>query len=173
MKETEKRIGLDGAAAQQLKQAVDSRYSRKSVVGRTVIVKVENDDYSPDPGALIDIKIKLVGDDSLLSVKYGSWHGDAARREYEVHFTRTDLANLLAAFGLLGYTKYIVLVTVRTTWADSRVVITLDEYTQLGSKHSGPGCVVRCRHAGMIMVLASVVVCLLILRCAWPGGAVA
>lgn len=131
MQETELRLGLTLTAARLLKPALDAAHVRKSIVNRIVIVKVANDDFSPDPAALIDIKVKLIGDETLLSVKYGSWHGDAVRQEYEVNFRRDDLPNLLAVLKLLGYTKFIVLSTVRTTWLGSGVVLTLDEYPKL------------------------------------------
>lgn len=132
MQETEKRAGLTLEAASQLKSTIDDRYSRKSVVNRTVVVKVDNDDFSPNPEALIDIKTKLIGDQSLLSVKYGSWHGDTARQEHEVRFRREDLADLFAILKLFGHTKFIVLATVRTTWITSGVIMTLDEYCTIG-----------------------------------------
>jgi adenylate cyclase class IV len=132
MRETEMRLGLPLAQARQLKLTLDTTYPRKSVVNRVVIVKVDNNDFSPDPAAMIDIKAKLIGDQTLLSVKYGSWHGDAVREEYEVNFRRADLPNLLAVLGLFGYTKFIVLATIRTTWLGMGVLITLDEYPKLG-----------------------------------------
>ncbi len=131
MRETEMRLGLPLDQAKQLKASLDATYTRNSSVNRTVIVKVENDDFSPDPSALIDIKTKLIGDQTLLSVKYGSWHDNATRQEYEVNFRREDLPDLLAVLGLLGHTKFIVLATVRVTWLGAGVVITLDEYPKL------------------------------------------
>ncbi|MGH3549009.1 MAG: hypothetical protein ACRDQU_13040 [Pseudonocardiaceae bacterium] len=132
MRETEKRTGLNLEAALRLKDAVDDRYARKSVVNRTVVVKVGNDDFSPDPDALIDIKIKLIGDLVLLSVKYGSWHGDTTRSEHEVRFRREDLGSMVDILKLFGHAKFIVLTTVRTTWVSAGVVITLDEYGKIG-----------------------------------------
>lgn len=132
MRETEKRAGLASEEAVRLKHVIDDRYSRISVANRTVVVKVDNDDFSPDPDALVDIKTKLIGDQTLLSVKYGSWHGDTARQEYEVRFRREDLGNVLAILNLFGYAKFIVLATVRTTWVSDGVVITLDEYNTIG-----------------------------------------
>lgn len=132
MREAEKRTGLTLKAARCLKSAIDDQYSRKSVVNRTVIVKVDNDDFSPNPDVLIDIKVKLIDDQTLLSVKYGSWHGDTARSEHEVRFRREDLGAMLDILKLLGYTKFIVLTTVRTTWVSLGVVITLDEYSEIG-----------------------------------------
>ena len=132
MQETEKRAGLTLEDALRLKSAIDDRYTRKSVVNRTVVVKVDNDNLSPNPDALIDIKTKLIGDQTLLSVKYGSWHGDTARTEHEVRFRREDLGAMLDILKLFGHTKFIVLTTVRTTWASLGVVITLDEYSEIG-----------------------------------------
>ncbi|MGH3794249.1 MAG: hypothetical protein ACRDSP_05115 [Pseudonocardiaceae bacterium] len=132
MQETEKRAGLTLRDAVRLKRAINNRYNQKSVVNRTVVIKVENDDFSPNPDTLVDIKIKLIGDQTLLSVKYGSWHGDMARQEYEVGFRRGDLGGLFAILNLFGHTKFIVLTTVRTTWVSSGVVITLDEYSTIG-----------------------------------------
>jgi adenylate cyclase class IV len=132
MMETEKRTGLTLDRATTLKVNLDSKYTRKSVVNRTVSVKVDNDDFSPNPDALVDIKTKLIGESTLLSVKYGSWHSDTAREEYEVDFRREDLGAMFAVLKLLGYSKFITLTTVRTTWIAAGVVITLDEYHQIG-----------------------------------------
>jgi adenylate cyclase class IV len=132
MKEVEKRTGLDLEAALALKPRVEGRYERKDVVNRTVVVKVENEDFSPSPDALLDIKTKLIGDRTLLSVKYGNWHTDTVRREYEVNIDRGDLGSLFAILELLGYSRFIVLSTVRTIWSGDGVVITLDEYPKLG-----------------------------------------
>lgn len=132
MQETEKRVGLAIEAAHLLKMAADDRYSRKAVVRRTILVKVDNGDYSPSPDASVDIKTKLVGDQAVLSVKTGSWHGATARQEYEVNFHRTDFGNLLTILRLFGYRRFILLVTTRTIWTGNGVVITLDEYHKLG-----------------------------------------
>jgi adenylate cyclase class IV len=132
MRETEMRLGLPLEQGQQLKPTLDAVYTRKSVVNRVVIVKVDNNDFSSNPATMIDIKTKLIGDQTLLSVKHGSWHGDTAREEYEINFRREDLPSLLAVLVLFGYTKFIVLATVRTTWLGVGVVITLDEYSKLG-----------------------------------------
>jgi hypothetical protein len=115
VQETEKRTGLTLDAALRLKATIDDRYTRKSVINRTVLVKVDNNDFSPDPEALLDIKTKLIGDRTLLSVKYGSWHGDTARSEHEVRFRHDDLGNMIK-IKLFGHMKWIVLTTVRTTW---------------------------------------------------------
>lgn len=131
-KRQRKRAGLTLDAARRLKSAIDDRYTRKSVVNRTVVVKVDNDDFSPNPDVLIDIKAKLIGDQTLLSVKYGSWHGDTARSEHEVRFRREDLGDMFEILKLLGHTKFIVLTTVRTIWVSIGAVITLDEYSKIG-----------------------------------------
>lgn len=132
MKESEKRAGLSLEQATALKPKLDSIYTRDSSVRRSVLVKVDNDDFSPSPESLVDMKIKLIDNNSLLSVKHGSWHGDTAREEYEVNFNRDNLADLLSSFKLLGHFRYIMLSTVRTIWTASGLVITLDEYGKLG-----------------------------------------
>lgn len=132
MQEVEKRAGLTIEAARQVKLAADERYTRKKVVNRTVVVKVDNEDFSPNPEALVDIKTKLIDDQALLSVKCGSWHGDTARHEYEVNFRPGDLGNLLAILKLFGHSRFIILTTTRTIWTTSSVIITLDEYDKIG-----------------------------------------
>ena len=104
MKEAEKRAGLTLAEAANLKSKLNSIYAYKSSVKRSVLVKVDNADFSPSPDSLVDVKIKLIDGDSLLSVKHGSWHGDTAREEYEVNFDRSDLS-----------------VTVQVVWRSVRV----------------------------------------------------
>jgi len=99
MNEAEKRAGLVLSAAVALKPAIDARYARESTVRRTVIVKVDNDDFSPNPEAMIDIKTKLIGDRSLRQTRL------VARRH----------GALFAMMKLLGFAKYIFFSTVRTT----------------------------------------------------------
>lgn len=132
MQEVEKRAGMTIEAARLLKLATDERYTLMKVVDRTVVVKVDNEDFSPNPGARIDIKTKLIDDQTLLSVKCGSWHGDTARQEYEVNFCRDDLGNVLAMLKIFGYSKFIILATTRTIWTAKSVIITLDEYHRIG-----------------------------------------
>ncbi|WP_242909257.1 hypothetical protein [Actinomadura terrae] len=132
MEEVEKRTGLALKAALILKGRVEDSFERRSVANRTVVVKVDKEDFSPDPDALLDIKAKLIGDRTLLSVKYGNWHTDSVRREHEVRFERDDLGNLFAILKLLGHSRFIVLSSIRTTWSGDGVVITLDEYPKLG-----------------------------------------
>lgn len=132
MQEVEKRAGLTSDVARRVKLAVDERYARKKVVNRTVFVKVDNEDFSPNPEAFVDIKVKLIDDHTLLSVKCGSWHGDTVRHEYEVSFRPSDLGNLLTILKLFGHSRFIVLKTVRTIWTANGVIITLDEYHKIG-----------------------------------------
>jgi adenylate cyclase class IV len=132
MNETEKRASLTLDEARWLKSDLNCRYTRKSVVRRTVVVKVENADFSANPDVLIDIKAKLIGDQAVLSVKHGSWHDAVTRQEHEVRFRPEDLGNVLAILNLLGYSRFVVLMTTRTTWTTEGAVITLDEYGKIG-----------------------------------------
>lgn len=115
-----------------MKLAADERYTRKKVVNRTVVVKVDNKDFSPNPEALVDIKTKLIDDQALLSVKCGSWHGDTVRHEYEVNFRPGDLGNLLTILKLFSHSRFVILTTTRTIWTADSLIITLDEYHKIG-----------------------------------------
>ena len=57
------------------------------------------------------------------------WHADSARREYETHFERNDLSELISSLAVLGYTNFILLCTKRLKWQSNGLTITLDEYT--------------------------------------------
>jgi len=131
MQELEKRCGLNEGDAKTVREEISARFPVAGLLHRTVIVKVDNDDFSPDPKALLDIKIKLVENDTFLSVKTGSWHGDTMRHEFEVRFNRTDLANLLHVLTLLSFDKFIVLNTIRTIWKIDGLTATLDDYPAL------------------------------------------
>ncbi|MGH3938419.1 MAG: hypothetical protein ACRDTG_07245 [Pseudonocardiaceae bacterium] len=132
MQEAEKRAGLTIEAARRIKLATDELYQRKKVVNRTIVVKVDNEDFSPNPEALVDVKIKLIDDQLLLSVKCGSWHGDMVRHEYEVNFYRSDLGNLLTILKIFGHSRFIILEATRTIWTTNILIITLDEYYEIG-----------------------------------------
>lgn len=132
MKEIERRLGLGKDQSDALKQKLDDRLTRVGSVARTVLVNVNGEGFVPDPSATTDVKVKLIGDDSILSVKRGSWHSDAAREEYEINFRRADLANVIGATSVLGSNKFILLSTLRTSWQDGGLTHTLDEYSNVG-----------------------------------------
>ena len=132
MKEIEKRLGLDYQQSSTLKDKLNSRLSRESSIARTVLVNVNGDGFTPDPEAMTDVKVKLIGEDSILSIKYGSWHGDALREEYDINFRRSDLANVIGGVSVVGSDKFILLSTLRTTWRDGDLMHTLDEYGNVG-----------------------------------------
>lgn len=129
--ELEKRAGLGLDEARQVKKIMPTLGVDPTQLKRTIAVKVENEDFSPDPAADVDVKIKLMDDVSLLSVKKGSWHADAARDELEVRFERGDLSSLVAIMSLVGFNRFIVFSTLRTTWRVGSLTVTLDEYQDL------------------------------------------
>lgn len=131
MKELEKRRGLTGKEVRELKAHIGDYYTPKEEVRRTLLIKVQNDDFTADPNELIDIKIKLIDNDSLLAVKYGSWHGDALREEHEINFNRDDLSSLINFLHLLTFGKFILVSTKRTIWQSEGLIVTLDEYQGL------------------------------------------
>lgn len=133
MKETEKRLGLQSQNVAALKKKVDDVYTLSRVVRRSLLIKTGKD-FVADPKTLVDIKIKLIEDESLFSVKHGVWHADTTRQEYETRFERSDLASLLASLRILTYDKFILLSTRRSIWETDGFIVTLDEYTNAGGK---------------------------------------
>ena len=131
MEEIEKRKGLNGQEVQKLNARINSLHTPTKEVHRTLLIKVENDDFTANPTELVDIKVKLIDDDTLLAVKHGSWHSDTARQEYEVNFDRNDLSSLISFLRLLTFSKYVLVSTKRTIWQPKGLVITLDEYQGL------------------------------------------
>lgn len=131
MKEIEKRRGINGQEIQELRARTNSHYAPTKEVKRTLLIKVENDDFTSDPNVLVDIKVKMIDDSTLLAVKHGSWHGDAARQEYEVHFDRNNLSSLISFLHLLTFGKFVLVSTRRTIWQTEGLTITLDEYQGL------------------------------------------
>jgi hypothetical protein len=132
MKEIEKRLGMSAADADMLKERMNQQFMPVYRVGRTVLVKVEGDGFTPDPNVQVDIKIKLISSSSILSIKQGSWHGDTERSEYDVNFSRDDLANVVGGLSVFGYSRYVLLSTLRTTWREDNLQYTLDEYRNIG-----------------------------------------
>lgn len=128
MKEIEKRLGLDKPSADRLVSELDGQLPRSSSVARTVLVNVNGEGFTPNPAASTDTKIKLIGADSVLSIKRGSWHGDAEREEYDINFRREDLANVIGGVAALGSNNFILLSTLRTTWRIDGLMHTMDEY---------------------------------------------
>lgn len=131
MKEIEKRRGLDGKEIQELRARINSRYTPTKEVRRTLLIKVENDDFTADPNETVDIKVKMIDDNTLLAVKHGSWHGDTTRQEYEVHFDRNNLSSLISFLQLLTFGRFVLVSTKRTIWQPEGLTITLDEYQGL------------------------------------------
>jgi len=131
MKELEKRLGLDSEQAEEIKTRINKFHTLKKEVRRTLLIKVENDDFTADPNELVDIKVKMIDDNTLLAVKHGSWHGDATRQEYEVHFDRNNLSSLISFLYLLTFGKFVLVSTKRTIWQSEGLVVTLDEYQGL------------------------------------------
>lgn len=132
MKEIEKRLGLDQSNSNIIKEKINHRLTPVDSVARTVLVKVEGENFKPDLNVQIDLKVKLIGTESLLSIKHGSWHSDTQREEYDINFKRADLANVIGGISVFGYDKFVLLSTLRTTWRDERLMYTLDEYRNIG-----------------------------------------
>jgi len=133
MKEIEKRLGLQPRETANLKKKINSVFTLTKTVRRTILIKTGKG-FVPDPTTLVDIKVKLIDNDSILAIKHGVWHADAARQEYETRFERTDLANLIAGLTVLSYDKFILLSTLRSVWEADGLIVTLDEYTNAGGK---------------------------------------
>ncbi len=152
MREVEKRLGLDAAKAATLKAKINAAFVRATCIRRTILIKT-GEGFVPDPKSLVDIKIKLIDNESILSVKYGSWHGDTARQEYETHFERNDLSALIASLSVLSYDHFILLSTLRSVWRTEGATVTLDEYAnadrralfevEAGDGSAGEECVDR------------------------------
>ncbi|HEU5187480.1 MAG TPA: hypothetical protein VFT87_03175 [Candidatus Saccharimonadales bacterium] len=130
MIEIEKRLGLGSLEAADLKESLVDTFTFSEQVPRTILVKT-GEGFVPDRDSLVDIKVKLIGDDSILSIKHGSWHGGTARQEYETRFDRADLSSVLGSLLVLSYSKFILLSTLRTVWRAEHCIITLDEYTNV------------------------------------------
>lgn len=112
---------------------INTAYTPSSTVRRTILIKT-GEGFVPDPTSLVDIKVKLIENESILSVKYGVWHTDTARQEYETRFERSDLASLIASLMIFNYDKFILLSTQRSIWETNGLTVTLDEYSNAGNK---------------------------------------
>lgn len=133
MKEVEKRLGLNEAEAVNLKTKIAAAYVLEKCIRRTILIKT-GEGFVPDPNSLVDIKIKLIDSDTVLSVKRGSWHGDIAREEHDTRFHRGDLAQLIASLFLFSYDHFILLSTLRSVWKTEGATVTLDQYANAGKR---------------------------------------
>jgi len=120
---------LDATAVDELRSTLCSQLSADpSVVSRTVLVKVDRPDFLPDPSAIAEIKVKLIGIESVLSIKRGSWHGDATREEYDIPFRRSDLESVVGGLCALGWSRFVLMCTRRMTWNAGGLIYSVDEY---------------------------------------------
>lgn len=74
----------------------------KKDMHRFQMVYVENSDFSPDPDADVDLRVRIQNGKCLVVVKHGNWHSGATRKEYEVAIQEEDLEEQLNIFHLLG-----------------------------------------------------------------------
>lgn len=132
MKEIEKRTTVNGREVAKLKKKLLETLPLEERITRTILIKT-GEGFEPDVDDLLDIKIKLIDDTSILSVKKGSWHNDSKRLEYETRFERDDLAQLIHSLSLLSIDKFILLSTRRFVWHTSDCIITIDEYLHADS----------------------------------------
>lgn len=133
MREVEKRLGLSELEAASLKSKIDTAYNLEKCIHRTILIKT-GEGFVPDPDSLVDIKIKLIDNDTVLSVKHGSWHGDVAREEHDTRFHRGDLAQIIASLAVFSYDHFILLSTRRSVWKADSATITLDQYANAGKR---------------------------------------
>lgn len=131
MNEIEKRLGLDKKQSIALRDQLVAKFGEPKTMMRTFLIKVDNQNFLPDPNSLIDIKIKLINNKSIWSTKYGSWHADACRKEFEIHFYRTDLENVIETLHLHQYRYFVLFSTIRSAWKKDKLIYTLDEYKSL------------------------------------------
>lgn len=120
---------LDAAQVKALWPVLHSRMPEGSAaIRRTVLVKVDRPDFLPDPMARSEIKVKLIDSDTVLSIKRGSWHGDATREEFDIPFARTDLENVLGGLRALGWSRFVLMCTRRRSWTLGGLIYSIDEY---------------------------------------------
>lgn len=132
MREIEKRTSLYGDDILACKYTMDSRAEQGTVSKRTVLINMAGEGYTPNPKATTDIKVKLIDDENILSIKQGSWHADTSREEYEVSFHRHSLAGVIGGLSVMGCERFVLLSSTRTTWYGNGLMHTLDEYQGLG-----------------------------------------
>ena len=95
---------------------------------RFTMVNVSHSNFQPDPNRLIDLKVRTTGDTGTIVTKYGNWHSDASRQEYEIKFKTLDLGNLLNTLKLLGYKYYVSTYITRTLYTYNDFRLTFDQY---------------------------------------------
>lgn len=79
-----------------------SQGKHKKSMTRFQMVFVENPDFSADPDADVDLRLRVQNGKCLVVLKHGNWHSGETRKEYEIEIKAEDIEEQLDIFRLLG-----------------------------------------------------------------------
>ncbi len=95
---------------------------------RFTFVQLNNSDFTPDKEGLVDIRLRTTKTGGKFTVKYGNWHANSTREEYEIDFKLDDTINLINMLRVLGYNYFITTYIHRFEFKYKKFNITLDKY---------------------------------------------
>ena len=128
MIEIEKRILLNKDAYQKLNQFFLEHSRLEKNFKRFTMVQIGRSDFKADPDKLLDLRVRTTGEEGTLTAKYGNWHADSAREEYEVHFQTDEIQSLFHILILQKYLYFIMSYIERSQYKYEDFVITIDKY---------------------------------------------
>ncbi len=128
MIEVEKRVLLSKNEAESFVKKLNlSKYKVKEFK-RFTMIYIDYADFTPNPDNPIDLRVRTTKDSAKLTVKYGSWHSDSGRQEYEVEFTKESIKELFSILLILGFKYFVITYITRKEYHFEDFVITIDEY---------------------------------------------
>ena len=128
MIEIEKRVLMSQTNLEKMKNILNKEAVLKSHFKRFTMVEVVNASFAPDTDNLIERRIRSTGNESKLTVKYGNWHTDFARKEYEVAFKTEEFRNMVNILILQGNLYFITTYIERFSYVFHDFILTLDSY---------------------------------------------
>jgi CYTH domain-containing protein len=128
MIEIEKRILIDKEKYDEMLTFLTKNGKLKQTFKRFTMVSNTNPDFIPETKGKEDLRVRTTGETGKLTMKYGDWHADAAREEYEVGFKTDEIKELLNILRIQQYLYYIITYIQRFHYTYDGYEITLDKY---------------------------------------------
>ncbi|MFH1388610.1 MAG: hypothetical protein ABIG86_01150 [Patescibacteria group bacterium] len=101
--ELEKRFLIDSNTKTTLEKFLSTKGEFKRVDKRFSLIYYKNEDLGEEENETIDLRVKVTSGACKVSLKVGSWHADAIRKEYEFNFEMEDLENVLNVLKVAGF----------------------------------------------------------------------
>jgi len=129
MIEVERRVLLTKKEMESLKNFFNTNGKFVKDFKRFTLVNIGREDFTPDLNDPLDLRVRMTKDIARLTVKYGNWHTDAGREEYEVEFNVDNLKELLGILKIMGRNYYSLTYIHRYQYEYKGFDITFDDYS--------------------------------------------